>query len=66
VILLGPVRPALGVSLGELLEEIALHAFEGKAPFSAETQEVSEQLKCVYRLRLAAADRHNLHDQGTS
>jgi hypothetical protein len=38
VILLGPVQPGLSVSLGELLEEIALHAFEGKAPFSAETR----------------------------
>jgi hypothetical protein len=38
VILLGPVQPGLSVSLGELREEIALHAFEGKAPFSAETR----------------------------
>lgn len=48
------------VSLGDLLEGIVLHAFEGKAPFSAETCKVIEQLKIVYGCKLSAADSHQL------
>ncbi len=48
------------LSLGDLLEGIVLHAFEGKAPFSAETQEVIAQLKSVYGCDLAASDSHKL------
>ena len=48
------------LSLGDLLEGIVLHAFEGKAPFSAETREVIGQLKAVYGCRLTAADSHKL------
>jgi hypothetical protein len=32
------------LSLGDLLEGIVLHAFEGKAPFSEETRKVIVQL----------------------
>ena len=48
------------LSLGDLLEGIVLHAFEGKAPFSAETQQVIEQLKVVYGCELSASDSHKL------
>lgn len=48
------------ISLGDLLEGIVLHAFEGKAPFSRETREVIEQLKIVYGCDLTAADSHQL------
>jgi len=48
------------LTLGDLLEGIVLHAFEGKAPFSAETQEVIEQLKAVYGCELTASDSHQL------
>ena len=48
------------LSLGDLLEGIVLHAFEGKAPFSAETRKVIEQLKAVYGCELAASDSHRL------
>ena len=48
------------LSLGDLLEGIVLHAFEGKAPFSAETRKVIEQLKSVYGCELSAADSHRL------
>ena len=48
------------LSLGDLLEGIVLHSFEGKAPFSAETLAVIEQLKSVYGCSLAAADSHML------
>ena len=50
------------LSLGDLLEGIVLHAFEGKAPFQAETQEVIAQLKTVYDCNLAAADSHMLEE----
>lgn len=52
----------LDLSLGDLLEGIALHAFEGKAPFSPETQSKIEQLKSVYGLTLTAADAHALQE----
>ncbi|MCH9693035.1 MAG: hypothetical protein K0U72_00840 [Gammaproteobacteria bacterium] len=48
------------MTLGDLLEGIVLHAFEGKAPFSAETQAVIEQLKKVYSCELCAGDSHQL------
>lgn len=48
------------LSLGDLLEGIVLHAFEGKAPFSPETRQVIEQLKGVYGCELTAADSHKL------
>ena len=48
------------MSLGDLLEGIVLHAFEGKAPFSPETRKVIEQLKAVYGCNLTAEDSHQL------
>lgn len=48
------------LSLGDLLEGVVLHAFEGKVPFSAETREVIEQLKVVYGCELTASDSHQL------
>jgi hypothetical protein len=50
----------LDMSLGDLVEGIALHAFEGKAPFTPETLSKIEQLKAVYGLTLTAADAHTL------
>lgn len=48
------------LTLGDLLEGIVLHAFEGKAPFSTETRKVIEQLKTVYGCELTASDSHQL------
>lgn len=48
------------LTLGDLLEGIVLHAFEGKTPFSAETRKVIEQLKTVYGCELTAGDSHRL------
>ena len=48
------------LTLGDLLEGIVLHSFEGKAPFSAETRQVIEQLKRVYGCELTASDSHQL------
>lgn len=50
----------LDLSLGDLMEGIVLHAFEGKAPFSKETLAAVEQLKRVYGLELNASDSHQL------
>lgn len=52
----------LELSLGDLLEGIVLHAFEGRAPFSAETLRKIKALKRIYGLELGAADAHGLCD----
>jgi hypothetical protein len=48
----------LDLSLGDLLEGIVLHAFEGQAPFGAESLAQIARLKDVYGLTLTAADSH--------
>ena len=53
------------LTLGDLLEGIVLHTFEGKAPFSAETRKVITQLKTVYGCELTAADSHRLIEAGS-
>ncbi|MEM7404161.1 MAG: hypothetical protein AAF458_02665 [Pseudomonadota bacterium] len=50
----------LDLSLGDLLEGMALHCFEGRVPFEPELLLKIEQLKDVYDLDLTAADSHNL------
>jgi hypothetical protein len=52
------------MTLGDLLEGIVLHAFEGKqVPFSAQTLKEIEQLKALYGLTLKASDSHNLKER---
>lgn len=51
------------LTLGDLLEGIVLHAFEGKAPFSEETRKAIAELKTVYRCELTAADSHRLMEK---
>ena len=51
------------LSLGDLLEGIVLHAFEGKAPFSKETIEQIAELKKIYKLTLRASDSHRLREK---
>jgi hypothetical protein len=53
----------LDVSLGDLVEGIVLHAFEGRAPFGPPTLDKIGQLKAVYGLTLTAADAHELQEQ---
>lgn len=48
------------MSLGDLLEGILLHVFEGKTPFSEATLAVVAQLKEVYELDLDASAAHRL------
>ncbi len=56
----------LDLSLGDLLEGIVLHAFEGKAPFGGPTLEVIGELKRVYGCGLTAADSHRLDEPDPS
>jgi hypothetical protein len=49
-----------GISLGDLIEGIVLHAFEGSAPFGAATRAKIDALKGVYGLDLGARDSHLL------
>ena len=51
------------LSLGDLLEGIVLHAFEGRAPFSPTVLAKIEQLKAVYDLTLTAADAHKMTEE---
>src|SRR5947199_4220850 len=48
------------VSLGDLLEGIVLHAFDGKAPFGPESLRKIAELKKVYGLELNASQAHKL------
>ncbi|HWW60833.1 MAG TPA: hypothetical protein VN181_05635 [Thermoanaerobaculia bacterium] len=48
------------LSLGDLLEGIVLHAFEGKAPFGRESIRKIRELKKVYGLDLDASASHRL------
>ena len=52
------------MTLGDLLEGIVLHAFEGKlVPFSPQTLKEIEQFKQLYGLTLKASDSHNLKEK---
>ena len=50
----------LDMSLGDLLEGMTLHNFEGKTPFSEQTLAKIAQLRDVYGLELDARDSHRL------
>lgn len=55
------------ISLGDLLEGIVLHSFEGKAPFESEQrQKMIKKLKDVYNCTLTAADSHKLEERDAS
>jgi hypothetical protein len=51
------------LSLGDLLEGIVLHAFEGKAPFSAESLRQIRDFKRIYGLDLDASASHRLSER---
>ena len=52
------------MTLGDLLEGIVLHAFEGKlVPFSPQTLKEIEQFKALYGMTLKASDSHNLKER---
>jgi hypothetical protein len=51
------------MSLGDLIEGIVLHAFEGKAAFGKDSLKKIADLKKIYGLTLNAADSHKLVEQ---
>jgi len=53
----------LDLSLGDLVEGIVLHAFDGTVPFGPATLAKIGQLKAVYELSLTAADAHKLTEE---
>ena len=50
----------LDMTLGDLIEGIVLHVFEGKAPFSDEMIKKIQEIKTVYELDLDASHSHKL------
>jgi hypothetical protein len=53
----------LDLSLGDLLEGIALHALDNKLPFKPATLEKIADLRRVYGLELRAEDSHRLRER---
>ena len=51
------------ITLGDLLEGIVLHVFEGKAPFERASLERISQLKKIYGLDLDARHSHRLKEK---
>src|SRR5436190_16599573 len=51
------------LSLGDLLEGIVLHSFEGKPPFSEESRRKIADLKRVFHLDLDASSSHRLKER---
>lgn len=51
------------LTLGDLLEGIVLHAFEGKSPFGADSRRVITELRRVYGLDLTARASHKLQEK---
>lgn len=48
------------LTLGDLIEGIVLHAFEGKTPFGNESLKLIAELKGIYHLDLDASASHKL------
>ena len=54
---------SLDLTLGDVLEGIVLHAFEGKAPLSKPTLAKVAELRRIFGLTLTAADAHHLKEK---
>lgn len=52
-----------GIGLGDLIEGIVLHSFEGRPPFGPESLDFIEQMKRAYGLNLTADDSHLLDEE---
>jgi hypothetical protein len=53
------------LTLGDLLEGIVLHAFDGKCPFERESLKRIQELKRFYGLDLDSRASHRLVEAGT-
>ena len=51
------------MTLGDLLEGVVLHAFDGKVPFEKPTLARIEQLKKIYGLDLDSRHSHQLRER---
>jgi hypothetical protein len=51
------------VTLGDLIEGIVLHAFDGRSAFSKETLDMIAKLKQIYGLDLDASASHRMSDR---
>jgi hypothetical protein len=51
------------MTLGDLLEGMVLHAFEGKTPFTAQTLRKISELKNIYELDLDTRSSHRLRER---
>src|SRR5438270_7392485 len=51
------------VSLGDLLEGMVLHAFDGKSPFSEEALQHIADLRRIYGLNLDSSASHHLQEE---
>jgi predicted DNA-binding ribbon-helix-helix protein len=60
LLVLKAIAGAHDLSLGDLLEGIVLHAFEGKPPFTGASLQRIAVLKQAFDLDLTAADSHLL------
>jgi hypothetical protein len=56
----------LDITLGDLIEGIVLHAFDGKVPFSEPTLQKVKELKKVYDLELDSSHSHKLMESNTN
>lgn len=52
------------LTLGDLLEGIVLHAFEGKCAFSPDSLKCIAEFKRIYGLTLDASSSHRLVEEG--
>jgi len=53
------------LSLGDLIEGIVLHAFEGRSAFGAAGRARIRELKRIYGLELGASHSHRMIDRPT-
>ena len=51
------------MSLGDLLEGVVLHAFDGKSPFPQKTLKKIKEIKKVYDLDLDSSHSHKLMEE---
>jgi hypothetical protein len=51
------------LTLGDLIEGIVLHAFDGKCPFGRDTLKLIAELKRIYKLDLDATASHRLVEE---
>jgi len=51
------------IPLGDLLEGIVLHSFEGKCPFDTDSLAFIDTMRTAYGLDLSASDSHRLFEK---